>query len=530
MKKNTNHNDGQSWEMPFSQEEQDALKTFEWSDTADSATLPGLIHDSATANAALIKDYERIVNTSFLEDLKKYVPILLLILISTFILDSWHSSTLYQNDPNISSRNSLLYGMHNKNNEILTEHNTKINEPIIPIETLSKKAPPGLIEKSTIKSYSAETKNPVTHLEQPINTDQIKSNSNDLTTIDLNTINNHILKTSALKTIRQAIAADADCSGAISETDIAILRKLILGIYDELPTDKKWVYINKKDADLKYTDQFAAHRYGTSLNNIITPNKSLIQIKVGDVIRENSNLINITNKNKDSLYVFLILTDIVNSDKSSNNYYSIKTNQVFNVLFKGLAKTQGYQFTLNHPGLELIDISPGQNMGLDNFGVFAKEQAVTTSWNGDILPEFSIRFRAKQTGELSDLLSVSSRITKAIAYTYSDAQSMDVALRFEQPKADTEHHNSFELYQNTPNPFTNKTSIGFNLPEAGKVTLSISDKMGRVCFTTEALFPKGENTFVVDRASLPMTSTDVLFYTVKTATNSATKKMDMEIK
>jgi hypothetical protein len=41
----------------------------------------------------------------------------------------------------------------------------------------------------------------------------------------------------------------------------------------------------------------------------------------------------------------------------------------------------------------------------------------------------------------------------------------------------------FELYQNQPNPFVNKTLIGFHLPEATEATLTIFDETGRMLFT-----------------------------------------------
>lgn len=234
---------------------------------------------------------------------------------------------------------------------------------------------------------------------------------------------------------------------------------------------------------------------------------------------------------QDTAYKFQIETDICSSVEFKSKFcYDIKNNQVFTVHFKALDKTQGYQFTLNHPGLEMIDITPGEYMGLDNFGVFAKQETITTSWNGENIPEFSIKFKAKKDGKLNELLSISSRITRAIAYDYAHSKPMKLAFVYGNDKPSTAEPARFNLYQNTPNPFKDKTAISFDLPEAGAVTLTVTDKTGRTLLTREGQYPSGYNTIVVERNMLPDISTDVLFYTVKTATASAAKKMDMEIK
>jgi len=79
------------------------------------------------------------------------------------------------------------------------------------------------------------------------------------------------------------------------------------------------------------------------------------------------------------------------------------------------------------------------------------------------------------------------------------------------------------LYQNQPNPFVNKTSIGFYLPEAGEATLSVFEETGRMVYQQKGQFVKGENTVLLERALL--NTSGVLYYKLETATDSATKKM-----
>jgi hypothetical protein len=100
---------------------------------------------------------------------------------------------------------------------------------------------------------------------------------------------------------------------------------------------------------------------------------------------------------------------------------------------------------------------------------------------------------------------------------------MDVALRFGSPAGATISGVGFELYQNEPNPFVSKTFISFNLPEASAATLTVYDETGRMVYTQRGDFTKGYNTIALDRALL--NTTGVLYYTLETTTDAATKKM-----
>jgi hypothetical protein len=169
-----------------------------------------------------------------------------------------------------------------------------------------------------------------------------------------------------------------------------------------------------------------------------------------------------------------------------------------------------------------MDIVPGSGMGMDNFAVFNQESALTTSFNGDVAGEFTVKFRVQQAGSLSKMLGVSSRITKAIAYDLNEGGEQ-IALRFNNNGVTTIAGLGFELYQNQPNPFVSSTVIGFHLPEAAKATLTVYDESGRVVFTQKGEFAKGYNHFALSRELVP--TTGLLYYKVETEKESATRKM-----
>ncbi|MEK7253753.1 MAG: T9SS type A sorting domain-containing protein, partial [Bacteroidota bacterium] len=186
---------------------------------------------------------------------------------------------------------------------------------------------------------------------------------------------------------------------------------------------------------------------------------------------------------------------------------------------------QGYQFTLNFDrnAVEFVQVNPAV-AGAENFGLTLLEKGViTTSWNGNAQPAngdvmFSLTFKALANADLSDVLNVNSRYTVAEAYNQA-GELLNVSLAFNgRATAGT-----FELYQNTPNPFSTTTVIGFNLPEGATATLTISDVSGKVVKTLNRNFVKGYNEVKLERKELP--ATGILYYQLDTPTDSATKMM-----
>jgi hypothetical protein len=202
----------------------------------------------------------------------------------------------------------------------------------------------------------------------------------------------------------------------------------------------------------------------------------------------------------------------------------MKTGEEFIVNFNASEKALGYQFTLNFNELELLEIMPGAKMNIDNFAVFANENALTTSFDGEEKATFALRFRAKTKGLLSQKLQISSRITRAEGYNLN-REPLDIALRYTNNGVATVAGQGFELYQNQPNPFGDKTTIGFYLPETTEATLRIYDLSGRVLFTKKEVFAKGQNAVIVTRKMLESDASGALFYQLETATDAAVKGM-----
>ncbi|MFN8303092.1 MAG: SdrD B-like domain-containing protein [Saprospiraceae bacterium] len=343
---------------------------------------------------------------------------------------------------------------------------------------------------------------------------------NGVSTFDLVLISKHILGTDPLNSPYKIIAADANKSNSVTTFDILELRKLILGIYTELPNNTSWRFLDEGFAfsdpsNPFYNIPFAENiSVGDIQSNQIDEN--FVGVKIGDV---NGSVISNATQQAEDRTAGTLLLDVLTPSPSPNGEGSadreVKAGEVFDVTFRTAEQVQGFQFTLNLNGLKVEDIVKSDKVGADNFGVF--QDALTTSIDG--AAEFTVRFRAEKAGKLSEMLQLSSRITRAEAYN-ANAQNLEVALRF---SGQTIAGVGFELYQNQPNPWMNRTQIGFHLPQATTATLTVYDETGRVLFTQKGDFAKGYNAISLDRAML--NTTGVLYYKLETATDSATKKM-----
>jgi len=330
---------------------------------------------------------------------------------------------------------------------------------------------------------------------------------NGVTTYDLVLISKHILGIEPLSTPYKMISADANKSGSITTFDIVELRKLILGIYTELPNNTSWRFVDKS-----FSFPNANNPFQTAFPETVSVADAQLHqfgedfagVKIGDV--NGSAVANVTMQAEERTAGTAIF------DVADRN---VKAGEEFEVSFTSAQAVKGFQFTATLNGLTAISTVDAENVTPGNFNL-TPANAMAVSIDG--AQGFTVRFRAEKAGKLSEMLGVSGSVTRAEAY--GDAGRLNVAFRFD---GKTIAGVGFELYQNQPNPFVNRTFVGFFLPEAAEATLSVFDETGRVVYQQKGQFAKGENTIALDRALI--NTTGVLFYKLETATDSATKKM-----
>jgi hypothetical protein len=332
---------------------------------------------------------------------------------------------------------------------------------------------------------------------------------NGVSTYDLVLISKHILGVTPLASPYKLIAADVNNSNSITTLDLIQLRKLILSVDTRLANNTSWRFV---PAD--YSFPVASNPWAAAFPEVLnindfngTANGDFVAIKVGDV--NNSALIDVQPRSNAS---FALNVEDMN----------VKAGNEYTVSFKATAAdVEGFQVALSYRGLELVDIVEGVATA-DHFGTkFTGEGVLLTSWNGNAAEGelFSLVFRATQDVVLSEALSVSTRHLNAEAYNTA-GEAMNVAINFNSGAV---AEASFELKQNTPNPFKGETVIGFNLAEASNATLTINDVTGRVLKVVRGDFAKGANQVSIDSKELP--AAGVLYYTLTAGEYTATKKM-----
>lgn len=356
---------------------------------------------------------------------------------------------------------------------------------------------------------------------------------NGVTTFDLVLITRNILGIEKLDSPYKLIAADANNSKTITTLDLVELRKLILMVNNEFSNNSSWRFIDKSyvfpNPQNPWEETFPEV---IDLNNLAgdAVETDFTAIKVGDV-NGNAAVSNLQSSaertSKGTLQIELENAEL----KAGENYtFDFKSLDFENI--------SGFQFTLDFDNklLDFQEVLPGKLARKENFGFSLLERGIlTTSWNqsqpttlenGNVL--FSLTFRALKDARLKESLRITSQFTPAEAYQLEKGaaqspapyQLLDVGLDF---RSTNEFSNSFELYQNVPNPFEESTKIGFLLPQAGMASLTVFDVSGKVLKSVLKDFEKGYNEVLLQRSELPPEG--VFYYQLKSPFGNATRKM-----
>ena len=333
-----------------------------------------------------------------------------------------------------------------------------------------------------------------------------------VTTFDIARISKHILDIDNFTSAYQSIAADVNKDGVVDAIDMVQIRNFILRKTTALPGGV-WRFVDKT-----YAFRNPANPFGEDFPEVISltnakssETANFVAIKLGDVNATfTSGLAPTTARNAKSL----VLTADDMSLVAGNEYTVTIAAENFNA-----AALQG-TFSFNGATVKTVKGGDLANFGDGNMAIFSNE--VTTSWNGATKASaevITISFVANKTAKLSEVLTVGSALTPAVA---NDAQGteMNVSLKFNTGKVAGAE---FALYQNTPNPVATETAIGFNMPKEGTAKLTIYTVDGKVVMTKTIDAKAGLNSVSINKSDI--NANGVLYYRLETADQSATKKM-----
>lgn len=340
---------------------------------------------------------------------------------------------------------------------------------------------------------------------------------NGVSTFDLVLISQHILGVKTFNTPYQYIAADVNQSGSITAFDLVQLRQLILNIIREFPNNTSWRFVDR-DYEFPQAAMGMALRPETAEKTIrdLSDDRlgmDFLGVKIGDLNGSAVPNRSARASGRNNLKTFTLQVD--------NQF--LEKGKIYTIPFNALDFDQmmGYQFTLDYKHLKLLNIQGGVAK-LENFGRTMEHQGIlTTSWHSLLSREtttslFTLTFQATKEGYLNELLKITSEHTPAEAYDLG-GNFYNVSLTFNEPSPIP-----FQVYQNTPNPFKQTTTIAFDLPAKGNVAFQLVNTQGQIVRKRVGDFQRGKNTLELDLSNV---AEGTYYYQLSTPFGVVTKKM-----
>jgi len=227
---------------------------------------------------------------------------------------------------------------------------------------------------------------------------------NGVNTIDLIKIQEHILGINLLDSPYKMIAADINNDNRINGQDLVELRKLILGVYLELPQNDSWRIIDAGQS-LSLTNPWNYNEAITIADmNDNMMDQDFVGVKVGDVTNDA-----IANSYQSAP----VVGNVINM-----NYEDVfvSAGDQVELAVTTEADLYGYQFTLDMSGVELVSVE-GQDITEGNVGVFDNKMTMSYNSQSGVTGEvMTITLKATISGNVSELIGMSSGTTKAEAY------------------------------------------------------------------------------------------------------------------
>jgi len=346
---------------------------------------------------------------------------------------------------------------------------------------------------------------------------------NGVSTLDLILIQRHILGLQALNSPYKLIAADVNSNKEVNGIDLIELRKLILGIYTDLPANESWRFV---DAAYEFIDPLNPWKQQIDETYVIKElsgdmDIDFIGVKIGDV-----NGTAITSA-----------ADTGISARSSSWPVVLEFDQaklaeeevaVIPVYGRNYEEVSGWQATLEFAPtvVEILDI---QGKALDiqagyfNYGsqdegwltMSYHNLTVETVDESEVL--FEIVVRTKQRLSVAELFELSSSVTRAEAYR---GYTQVVDMRTESKEVKQVSINSV-----TPNPWISHTDIEFMMPEDGEANWEFYDVNGRIIHKLTKDYKQGRQVLQLDRVD--MTTPGIIYIKLTTDFGIAESKMIM---
>ncbi len=199
-----------------------------------------------------------------------------------------------------------------------------------------------------------------------------------------------------------------------------------------------------------------------------------------------------------------------------------KVDITFNIhQFAGLVN--GAQWELKMNAAKLLQVKPIAE-GMTEEMYVSDEASARFSWTATE-PVFSselmtLTIEAEKSGWLSEMITLNNSFLEGEVYDeYDETYSLNLQWMNAVEVADAQE---VQLHQNRPNPWTDETIIPFELPEAGEVTLSITNAIGEEVMSHVRHFSSGKQQYKIRNESWPA---GLYYYTLRFGDIQLTKTM-----
>ena len=333
-----------------------------------------------------------------------------------------------------------------------------------------------------------------------------------VSTLDIIFLRKHILGIDLLDSPYLMIAADVNNSRNISTLDIVGVRKVILGISDEFAGNTSWRFVPKDYVFPVPTNPWANGNVFPEfiqVNNLGAnpPAQDFVAIKVADLNQSFSGNAVATNAETRNAEAWRLTT--ADQELVAGMAYRVRLDA------PDTERLLGFQGALQFdPAVLRYDgWARGENGLLQahhlSDAYAERDGTLRFQWttqradqwvaDGDLL---ELRFTALADGLLSEALDLAPATVAPEAYTGSwNGPVAERPLHLHFTPIQTV---GFDLFQNTPNPFTHRTQVSFSLSEATTATLRVYDLTGRTVWERRAAYPAGLHRVAVDLQALQL--------------------------
>ncbi|NOT37575.1 MAG: T9SS type A sorting domain-containing protein [Saprospiraceae bacterium] len=324
---------------------------------------------------------------------------------------------------------------------------------------------------------------------------------NGVSTADIVLIQKHILGKALLTTPYKIIAADANNNGAITSADISEVRKLILGSISAFTKNKSWRFI---PAAYVFQDPNSPFPFAEKIEyNSISRNEmntNFVGVKIGDVTEDsNPNLTggSISSRTNDKVNLIVDEKKMIKSEPASVSFiieedYNASGLQ-FEILFNSAKvkfvslqsdafKVNADMYIVNNNSVR-ISVAPEHVMTL---------KAGTELFNINLLP--------LETGLISSAIEINKAGIASEIYD-EEVNSNPLYLNFRKSSTSAQKELA-KIIQNSPNPFTEQTTVDFYLPKNQYASFEIFDINGGLISKTGNNYTEGRHSLVVKRTQL----------------------------